>query len=168
MSDSGDLSYRKAQNSALRILAHREHSVAELTQKLIRRGYASDVVQRVIVECLRLNYLDDQRVARQVLERIKRRGFGSHRVRSELLKKGLPGEKSGNDLGEGMSSSEEHIVARRVALKKWESLKRDPDPAKRKLRLQRFLRSRGFSESVVIEVAAAMDREEDAGPPANI
>lgn len=165
MCDFGDKPFRKAQNSALRILAHREHSVAELTQKLILRGYAGDVVQQVIAECLRLNYLNDQRVAQQVLARMKRKGFGIHRVRSELLKKGLAGAESGDDAGESMSPAEEQIVARRVALKKKESLKHDRDPQKRKLRLQRFLRSRGFSDSVVIEVLAAMDREEDADHP---
>ena len=167
MCNCGDNPFRKAQNSALRILAHREHSVAELTQKLIRRGYAGDVVQHVIAECLRLNYLDDQRVAQQVLARIKRKGFGIHRVRSELLKRGLAGEESGDDPGESMSAADEQIVARRVSLKKWESLKHHPDATKRKLRLQRFLRSRGFSDSVVIEVVAAMDKEEDADLPAN-
>ena len=167
MCNCGDNPFRKAQNSALRILAHREHSVAELTQKLIRRGYAGDIVQQVIAECLRLNYLNDQRVAQQVLARIKRKGFGIHRVRSELLKRGLAGAESGDDLGESMSPAEEQIVAQRVSLKKWKSLKHDPDPKKRLLRLQRFLRSRGFSDSVVIEVVTAMDREEGADPPVN-
>jgi regulatory protein len=167
MNDSCDKPSRKAQNSALRILAQREHSVAELTQKLIRRGYASDVVQRVIAECLRLNYLDDQRVVQQVLARLKRKGFGIHRVRSELLKKGLAGAEFEDDLCESLSPAEEQIVARRVVLKKWKSLKHDPDPKKRKLRLQRFLRSRGFSDSVVVEVMAEVDREEGADLQAN-
>ena len=167
MSDSCDKPFRKALNSALRILARREHSVAELTQKLALRGYASDVVQRVITECLRLNYLDDQRVAQQVLARMKRKGFGIHRVRSELLKKGLPGAEPGDDPGASMSPAEEQLVARRVAMKKRESLKRDPDSKKRKLRLQRFLRSRGFSDSVVIEVVTGLDREADADHQVN-
>ena len=168
MSDSCDKPFRKALNSALRILARREHSVAELTQKLVLRGYAGDVVQHVIAECLRFNYLDDQRVAQQLLARMKRKGFGIHRVRSELLKKGLPGAESGDDPAASMSPAEEQVVARRVAMKKRESLKREPDLKKRTLRLQRFLRSRGFSDSIVIEVVAGLDREADADHPANI
>jgi regulatory protein len=167
MSDSCDKPFHKARNSALRILAQREHSVAELTQKLSRRGHAGDVVQRVIAECLSLNYLDDQRAVHQVLAWMKRKGFGIHRVRSELLKKGLAGPEAEDDLRESMSPAEEHLVAQRVALKKRERLQHDPDPIKRKLRLQRFLRSRGFSDSVVHDVLAALDREQDADHPAN-
>lgn len=167
MCDSCEIAFRNAQNSALRILEHREHSIAELTQKLIRRGHAADVVQRVIAECLRLNYLDDQRVVQQVLARLKRKGFGIHRVRGELLKKGLAGAEFEDALCESLSPAEEQIVARRVLLKKWKSLKHDPDPKKRKLRLQRFLRSRGFSDSVIVEVMAAMDSDEEGDLPAN-
>ena len=167
MCNSCDKAYRKAQSSALRILSHREHSVAELTQKLIRRGHAVDVVQRIIAECLRLNYLDDQRVAQQVLARMKRKGLGIHRVRSELLRKGLAGAEFEHELRESMSPVEEQIVAVRVSVKKWESLKHDSDPKKKKLRLLRFLRSRGFSDSVIVEVMAAMDIEEDADRQAN-
>jgi regulatory protein len=167
MSDSCDQPFRKAWNSALRILAHREHSVAELAQKLSRRGHAAEVVRHVIAECLRLNYLNDQRVVQQVLARVKRKGFGIHRVRSELRKRGLAGSESEDDLCESMSPTEEHVVARRVALKKRARLMHDPDPTKRTLRLQRFLRSRGFSDAVVLEVLAALDMEQDEDHPAN-
>jgi len=40
MSDSFDDHYRKALNSALRILARRDHSSVELARKLMRRGHA--------------------------------------------------------------------------------------------------------------------------------
>ena len=167
MSDSGDKPFCKARNSALRILAHREHSVDELSQKLLRRGHAREVVEHVIAECLRLNYLDDHRMVQQILVRMKRRGFGIHRVRSELLKKGLASAEFEEELRESLSPSEENIVAWRVASKKWESLKTDSDPKKKKMRLQRFLRFRGFSDSVVIEVMAAVAMGTDADSQAN-
>ena len=92
MTDCLDDRYRKALNSALRILALREHSSLELAQKLMHRGHAEDVVERVITECLRLNYLDDRRARGQCLDAMKRKGLGIRRIRRELIKRGLAGE----------------------------------------------------------------------------
>jgi regulatory protein len=163
--DPCDKAFRRARDSALKILAQHEHSVAELTQKLIRRGHAGDVVQRVITECLRLNYLDDRRAMQQVLARMKRKGFGVHRVRSELLKKGLATTEAEQALRKSMPPDEEQAVALGVSLKKWKSLKNEPDPEKRKLRLQRFLRSRGFSDAVVLAVSAELNGRKDPDQP---
>ena len=146
MNDSPDDSYRHALKSAFKILSIREHSTAELTQKLTQRGYTEDVIQRVLMDCRQRNYLDDRRAAGQLLESMKRKGFGVHRIRSEFLRRGLPG-----DCGE-FDPAEESSVALRVAQKKWKSLQREAEPSKRRLRLIRFLRSRGFSEGVLLDV----------------
>jgi regulatory protein len=167
MSDSFDDHYRKALNSALRILARRDHSSVELARKLMRRGHAEEVVQRVIIECLRLNYLDDRRALRQVLDGLKRKGFGIHRIRHELLKRGLAGDESECGPAESMPPAEERSVARRVALKKWKSLQQEPEPGKRRLRLMRFLRSRGFSDAVIYDVMETMEGAACASPPSN-
>lgn len=159
MSDSSDDHYRKALNSALRILMRRDHSSVELAQKLMRRGHAEDVVQRVISECLRLNYLDDRRALRQVLDGMKRRGFGTHRIRHELSKRGLAGEGSECGPAESLPPAEERSVALRVALKKWKRLQQEPEPepGRRRLRLMRFLRSRGFPDSVIYDVMKTLE-----------
>jgi SOS response regulatory protein OraA/RecX len=57
-------SRRDAMNAAVRILTHRDHSKYELKQKLQKRGFASEVIDTVILACLRLNYIDDERTAR--------------------------------------------------------------------------------------------------------
>jgi regulatory protein len=158
MFDAPDDIYRRALNSAIRILTIREHSTAELTQKLKHRGYAEDVIQRVLMDCRQRNYLDDRRTARQMLDSMKRRGFGIHRIRSELLKKGLGGEGNEFDPVEDMPSAEESSVALRVALKKWKSLQRETEPNKRRLRLIRFLRSRGFSEEALFDVLKSVQK----------
>jgi regulatory protein len=167
MCDSSDIAFRKARESALRILAQREHTVAEITRKLVRRGHDRDVVQQVIAECQRLNYLDDRRALQLMLARMKQKGFGLHRIRSELLKKGLATAEAEKNLLESMTPAEEEAVALKVSLKKWKSLKKDADPQKRKLRLLRFLRSRGFSDAVIVAVSAALDVGEDPAHPAS-
>lgn len=165
MSDSCDDHYRKALNSALRILARRDHSSVELARKLMHRGHAEEVVQRVIIECQRLNYLDDRRALRQVLDGMKRKGFGIHRIRHELLKRGLAGDGSECGPFESLPPEEERAVARRVALKKWKSLQQEPEPGRRRLRLMRFLRSRGFSDVVIYDVMESLEGVAAEDPP---
>jgi regulatory protein len=156
MEDLGDMTYRKALNTALRILARRDHSVVELIQKLTRRGYEEDMVQRVAAECRRMNYLDDGRAVGQVIARMKRKGMGALRIRNELHQRGLDGEQTERQLRAGVTLAEELSMARRVAFKKWQTLSSEPDVQKKKLRLQRFLRYRGFSDSVIFEMLKDM------------
>ncbi|MBI5577888.1 MAG: regulatory protein RecX [Deltaproteobacteria bacterium] len=150
--DSHDPSYRKALSSALRLLGRRDYSVAELRQKLIRRDVAEDVIQTVLAECLRLNYLDDTRTAHALIERFKRRGCGLYRIRHELAQRGLSGETFRDLLEQSLAPSEERELARRTLQKKLKTLGHAPEPRKQMLRLQRFLRGRGFSDAVIADV----------------
>jgi SOS response regulatory protein OraA/RecX len=45
MQNSSNNPYRKALNTALRILTRRDHSKHELSQKLKARGYAEEVIE---------------------------------------------------------------------------------------------------------------------------
>lgn len=167
MIESFDDHYRKALNSALRILARRDHSSLELTQKLMHRGHAEDVVQRVITECLRLNYIDDRRVRGQFVDVMKRKGFGNHRIRRELIKRGLAGDDAEDGLDASMPPAEERSTARRVALKKWRSLQQGAAPEKKRPRLLRYLQSRGFSDAVIYDVMKTITEEAFEDPPPN-
>lgn len=147
-----DRTHYKAMDTALRILARRDHSVAELARKLARRGYAEDIIQRVVAECGRLGYLDDVRAAGQMIDRMKRRGMGARRIRHELQQKGLDGGPTEAQLQVRLPPAEERSLARRVALRKWDALAGESDPQKKRLRLLRFLRYRGFPDSLVFEI----------------
>jgi regulatory protein len=156
--DTHDPSYRKALSSALRLLGRRDHSVAELRQKLLRRDVAEDVIQTVLAECLRLNYLDDTRTACALIERFKRKGCGVFRIRHELAQRGLSGETYRDLLDNRLAPSEERALAQQTLQKKLKTLGCEPEPRKRMLRLQRFLRGRGFSDAVIAEVLENMGR----------
>lgn len=149
-SDTG--AYREALNRALRILGRRDHSVVELTQKLVHRGFDGGMIQRVVAECGRMGYLDDRRTARQLIDRMKRRGMGVRRIRHELQKRGLEGEQAEAQLRAGVTPSEERALARQAAEKKWKTFSNETDFRNKALRLQRFLRYRGFSDSLIVEM----------------
>jgi regulatory protein len=152
MENRGDMVYRSALKSALRILARREHSVFELSQKLVHRGYEEETVRRVVAECGRLNYLDDRRAADQLIGRLQRKGLGMRRIRQELEKRGLDDHQAEARLRVRVTPADERSLACRVALKKLKSLESETYSQAKKLKLQRFLRYRGFSDSLIIEV----------------
>lgn len=156
MRDSGDTNFRNAMTSALRILARRDHSVAELTQKLFRRSYAQDTVQQVVAECSRMGYLNDERVAGQLIDRMKHRGMGLRRIRRELQKRGMEGDRVEAQLLAGLSPSEERLLVIQTVEKKWKTLSGQADSRDKILRLQRFLRYRGFSDSIIVETLREM------------
>jgi len=61
---SEDKNKRKVLSTSLRIVAQRDHSTAEIKQKLIRKGFSPDLVDYAVNELLRLEYLNDEEFAR--------------------------------------------------------------------------------------------------------
>ncbi len=145
-------SYQKAMNTAVRLLARRDHTSLEIQQKLGQRGFGREVIDRVLAECRRLDYIDDERTARMYIGQLARRGFGFRRIRLELKKKGLAGGTFENILTESNSEIDELEIARKVMLKRMKSFERVEDHQKRRDKIYRFLHARGFAESVISEI----------------
>jgi len=83
--------YHGLLDRALRLLGRREHFERELERKLRNRTADRDLVARVLAECRRLAYLDDERAAAYAAQLLLARGgIGLARLRQELLKRGCP------------------------------------------------------------------------------
>lgn len=132
-------------NTAVRILSHRDHSKYELKQKLQKRGIESNVIDAVIAECERLNYINDPRTARVYIRQLKRKCFGRRYVRMALKKKRLGGAAIKNILQELYTDEEEYEYAGRLLRRKIKSFEREADLKKRRQKMYRFLYTRGFS-----------------------
>ena len=145
-------SYRKAFNTALRLLTHRDHSKYELSQKLKQRAFENDVIEKVFLECERLDYLNDERTAQAFIDQLLRKGYGAKRIRLELKRKGLTGKRIAGILNEMLSETSELENAERVLVKNIKRFDREADRQKRKAKIFRFLYSRGFSNQVISEV----------------
>jgi regulatory protein len=143
---------QKAMNTAVRVLARRDHTRLEIEQKLKQRGYDQEIIQAVVLECERLNYIDDERTAKVYIFQLARRGFGFRRIRQELLKKGLRGDRFEQIVQESRMEIDEREIASSVLQKKMKSFEREEDSKKRKDKIYRFLYSRGFSQSVITEL----------------
>jgi len=81
---------RDAWNAALRLLARRDHSVAELKRKLLQRGYTGPDVEAALERGRQLGYLDEQRYAEQLAHSLADSGRAvGRRLELELKKRGI-------------------------------------------------------------------------------
>jgi regulatory protein len=141
--------HRQAMNTAVRILTNRDHSKFELKQKLQQRGFESKVIDTVIVECERFNYLNDKRTADVYISQLKRKCFGKRYIKQALKKKRLSGAAIEKILSENYPGVDEYEHAGRLLEKKMKTFARETDPKKRSDKIYRFLYSRGFSPAVI-------------------
>jgi len=145
-------SYRQALNTALRLLTIRDHSKHELAQKLKQRAFADDVIEKVILECERLDYLNDERTAEVFTGQLLRKGYGAKRIRAEMKRKGLAGRRIAGVLNAMLSEAGELENAERVLIRNIKRFDREEDRQKRKAKIFRFLSARGFAAQIIAEV----------------
>ncbi len=141
--------YQRALNSALRILTGRDHSRYELVQKLKQRGFSPDIIEKVVLECQRLDYVDDNRTSRVYIRQLMRKGYGAKRIRVELERKGLSERPDQGVISQMISDIDELEVAGRIIKKNIKRFEREIDPRKRKNKIYRFLLARGFSAETI-------------------
>ena len=146
------ISYQQAMNTAVRILANRDHSKYELKQKLRQRGFTRKVIDTVMLKCERFNYINDSRTARVYISQLKRKCFGKRYIRMALKKKRLNGTAIENILQENYSDADELEKAGKLLEKKMEAFEREADQKKRREKMYRFLYARGFKTEIIIDL----------------
>ncbi len=142
----------KAMNVAVRLLSRRNHTKHEIRQKLRQRGFDAEAIAKVISECERFNYVNDEQTAQYYLRELQTKGYGRSRIRFSMKKKGLNEELISRLIRDHHTDAEEMENARRSLEKKLRTLNREKDAGKRKEKVYRFLYSRGFSASVISEL----------------
>lgn len=132
---------------ALRYLAGREHSRAELERKLAPHEEEPGQISRILDELQAKGFISEQRVIESVIHRRAAR-FGAARIKQELAGKGLAPEAVAQAMA-GLSSTELER-AQEVWSRKFGG--QVPAEAKERARQMRFLTARGFSPEVVRRV----------------
>ena len=139
-------------NTAVRILTYRDHFKYELKQKLQQRGFTSNVIDTVLAECERLNYIDDIRTAAVFITQLKRKCFGKRYIRQALKKNRVSAAVIDKIVLENYTEAEEHENAAKLLQKKVKTFYREEDSKKRRDRVYRFLYSRGFNKDVITDL----------------
>jgi len=131
---------QQAHEAALRLLAYRPRSEAEVRSRLARRGLPPGVVQETMERLREQGLLDDEAFARYWVDtRQQSSPRGRRLLRRELLAKGIAVETA----AEAVATVAEEEIARRAAEKKANSLRNLDYPAFRR-HLGQFLLRRGF------------------------
>jgi regulatory protein len=136
--DPGDLRER-----ALRLLARREHSRAELARKLENAGFARHDIAPLLDAFEAKNWLSDRHFAESWVADHRARA-GSVKLAYDLRQRGVSDGIIESVLGD--NSDSELDRAREVWRKKFGSA---PADAAEKARQMRFLQSRGFTPEVI-------------------
>ena len=136
---------------AFRLLGRRQHSVAELRNKLWNKNYDMALINEVLSELSEKNYLNDKNFADAFAEeKLKIKKWSERRLKSELIKKGINPDIISEVLNHRVSPEESFENAYNVAKKKYESLKkRNLEPNEIKHKLSTFLISRGFDYEII-------------------
>lgn len=138
-----------ARNTAIGLLARREHAQAEIKRKLRDRGYDGELVLEVVDELTRQRLLSDERFGEAFIRSHAERGQGPVRLRAELRRLQLPVEQIERQL---VAVELDWIeLARAVRLRKFG--KRSPDSLDERAKQVRFLQYRGFTAD---QIRAAM------------
>lgn len=137
---------------ALRHLARREHSRAELARKLAPRAESPEALAHLLDALEARKQLSNERFAELRAHQLARR-YGAARIRQDLKAKGVDA-----GLVRKVSAEGEAVRAAAILARKY----RSPAIAREELaRRMRFLQSRGFSHDTIRRVLSS-DDDDDA------
>ena len=144
----------KARSVALRLLARREHGLAELEGKLLAKGFPSGVVAEALQALCDEGLQSDARFAASLVRRRIRRGYGPAYIRQELHSRRVR-----EDLAEGQLNQPDEYwaeVAQCALVKKFPEGSGVADAPARSGGFNaaeaRFLTRRGFSADIIHRV----------------
>jgi len=128
---------------ALRLLARREHTRAELARKLAPDAASSAALDALLTGLEGRKQLSDERYAEARAYRLSRK-FGALRVRRELVAKGVDAEAAARFAADVEKTDLERACL--ILARKYRTRATTPQERARRAR---FLQSRGFSMDVI-------------------
>ena len=136
---------------ALRLLARREHSRAELARKLEQAGFVASDIDSLLDEFEEKNWLSDRRFAESYVADHRARS-GSIKLAYELRQRGVPDSIIEAVISDNRDS--ELSRAREIWRKKFDAA---PENAAETARQIRFMQSRGFTSEVIRQTLSNLD-----------
>lgn len=137
-----------AREKALSYISQRQMSAKELRDKLKQKGFDEDTADYCVQWLLDHGLLDEESYAAAIVRHYAAKGYGTGRIRSELIRRGIPRELQ-EDALTAMPESDDKIdrfIASRL---------RDPEDRDELRKLTAALYRRGFSGE---EIRSALAR----------
>lgn len=143
----------EAYDVGLRLLARREHSRAELSAKLIQRGFEQAEIGQALDRLEAEDALNEARFAGQYVRLRLRQGYGPARIRADLAARGVDGAALEAALAaEGEADDDEHWLERAEAARRRRFGAEVPGDYDERARQARFLERRGFPAALIARV----------------
>ncbi len=76
----------------MNLLARREHSYLELSNKLLQRQYPADEIESTLHRLIEDGLLSNERFTEAYINMRRKRGFGPLRIENELRERGIDGQ----------------------------------------------------------------------------
>ena len=144
----------RARNAAMRLLARREHSRAELSGKLVRRGFENDSVEELLKGLEDQDLLSDERFAKSLIVSRAETGYGPNRIGLELRDRGVSEELAREALAKAEVDWERQVtdqVTRKFGSHPAQTF---PEWARR----ARYLERRGFDQEAIRQAIGNFER----------
>ena len=136
---------------ALRHLARREHSRAELERKLAPHAQSPEALTQLLDALAVKKQLSDERYAEARAHQLARK-YGAARIRQDLKAKGVGADLVGQVSAEGEAARAAAILARKY--------RAPAGTREERLRRMRFLLQRGFSHDTIRRVVSSADDDD--------
>jgi regulatory protein len=142
---------------AFRLLGRRTHSSSELRRKLWNKDYEQKLIDEVIEDLKKNNYLDDTAFIRAfVAEKSNAKNWSSKKVKTELLKRGID-NKLIDEMFKGKERNSDIENATKLAMKKYDQLlNKNLETKDLRNKLFAFLFSKGFEYDLIRDVCSKL------------
>lgn len=132
--------------AALRLLGRRDYSAAEITTRLVERGYEATDVETTITALVADGAIDDRRTAfAHVRTAARVKGRGAHRIRRELEARGIAAGVIADAMAQISPDDDRAAIERLLARRRHTR----PIPPDERRRLFQQLMRRGFAADAI-------------------
>ena len=155
-----DEQYVDAKQTALDYLAYKPRTEEEVRRKLRQEDVPSPVIEDVIARLYELEYLDDEAYAHDYAHnRFSSKKYGPVRIRRELTERGVDRRLADAAVDELFAEVDVTAAAWTHAEKRWPRLAGEDDPRRRRQKMYRYLRRRGFTSNTIRPILDELEQD---------
>lgn len=142
--------YQKVKDAFYRYLSGRDHASFELKQKVLKKGFSSDLIESVIEEFDDKGLLNDEKFANKfAADKAEFKKWGPKKIKSELFKKGITKNVVEKVIQKLAESLEQDQICVDLLRKRKQHFLREQDQIKRKQKMYRYLAGKGYNGTTI-------------------